>query len=139
MLTDPAFAACVSAGKPVCDPVAHATLVAEDPEAHPPSAHPHYINRAQAIAIAVSLAAPGHPANPEVHARMMTQPQYDALLGDGRDMLTNPHRLLWVVTVHAPKDVGMNGPKIVNVYTDVIDAERGVSFELCGCDVIKSG
>lgn len=139
LLTNPTYVACVNSAQLVCNPEAARTMVAGNPVAQPPSAHSRYISRSRAVAIALALASPGGPPNPEIHARMMTLPQFEALQRSGHDTITNPRRLLWVVTVHAPKDVGSLRPKIVDVYTAVIDAETGVSFEGCGgCDLITS-
>ncbi len=123
---DPHFEACKQQGGLHCnpDPSVYATFVAGNPLAQPPSATPHYISEAQAIA-----AARGSHTNADARARLMTRAELEALAPAlGVNNMPDPRRKIWVVTVDG--DVWTRGdaahkPHIVHVYTVVLDAETG--------------
>jgi hypothetical protein len=140
-LNNPTYVACERSAKPVCNPQAWSTLVASNPVAHEPSAQPQYVSRASAIALALKVPDNGlsHAASSEaeIRAQMMSMPDYERLEGQGHDFVTNPHRLLWVVTVHAPLDIQVGaGIKQYDVYTLVIDAQTGSAFHMCTCEAL---
>lgn len=141
-MTNPTYVACEKSGTPICNPSAWQTMVASNPVAQPPSTHPRYVSRDQAIALARQIPNNGlsqaAPLTSEIRARMMTMRQYEKIENDGHDYVTNPHRMLWVVTVHAPLKVQAGFTvKTYDVYTLVVDAETGSSFHVCTCEIVR--
>jgi hypothetical protein len=143
-LNDPAYVACERSGEPLCNSAAWKTLFAGNPVAQPPSAHPRLISRSWAVALALKVPDDGNSQSAlptsEVHARLMKLREYEKLEGQGHDYVINPHRLLWVVTVHAPLTIRVGfGTRTYNIYTLVIDAQTGSSYHMCTCDVVRNG
>ena len=123
----PTIQACVDAHRPVCNPTAYATFVASDPLARPPSAHPVYISRRQAIAEAHRYATDQSTRVFKIRARLMLRREFESL--DKSWTLHNQERKVWVVTVYANVP-DMRTSKLAHYYTVAIDAETGIISDI---------
>ncbi|GAC1403485.1 MAG: hypothetical protein NVSMB52_17470 [Chloroflexota bacterium] len=138
---NPTVIACKLAQQHVCNPHAYATFVATNPLMSPPSNNTLAISGAVAIAIArkapTGLVGKVTPATAVAHARFMSRTEYEQRyrLG-GINAAVDPHRPVWVVTVHAPA-TDSRGLRTFDVYTVVIDADTGQLTDSCaGCNTL---
>lgn len=133
---NPTVMACVSRRGQDCNPnpAVRATFVAGNPIAQQPNAHPTYISEQAAISRARGAADAASPTS----ARLMTRAGLQALDPNlAENGIANPDRKIWVVTVHG-NTLTMGDPehkpRLVHVYTVVVDAESGIVTDSCvGC------
>jgi hypothetical protein len=142
---DPAIQQC-QAQRTVCDPAAASAQASNNPLQDPPASNPQYLSRAaiesQARQAALSMLTPAAPASAVTFTALMTRQEFDALSGQMPNAAVDQSRMVWVVTVHAPKTTNGSpsiAPRVVAVYSIVFDAATGHWTDSCtGCAWLTS-